>query len=72
MAKTNQPDSGGSQFFIVYQATPLPPDYTVFGHVSAAGVKAVQKVAAKGTDNAFGDGDGHPKDKVIITEVTTG
>jgi peptidyl-prolyl cis-trans isomerase B (cyclophilin B) len=72
MAKTNQPDSGGSQFFIVYQATPLPPDYTVFGHISAAGVKAVQKVAAEGTDNAFGDGDGHPKEKVTITKVTTG
>ncbi len=36
------------------------------------GVKAVQKVAAKGTDNAFGQGDGHPKTKVTITKVTTG
>ena len=72
MAKTAAPDSGGSQFFIVYRATPLPPDYTVFGQVSPAGVKAVRKVAAKGTDNAFGDGDGHPKEKVTITKVTTG
>jgi peptidyl-prolyl cis-trans isomerase B (cyclophilin B) len=72
MANTGQPDSGGSQFFIVYESTPLPPQYTVFGHVSTAGVKAVQRVAAKGTDNAFGDGDGHPKEKVTITKVTTG
>jgi peptidyl-prolyl cis-trans isomerase B (cyclophilin B) len=61
MANTGQPDSGGSQFFIVYQDTPLPPQYTVFGQVAPAGVKAVQKIAKQGTDNAFGQGDGHPK-----------
>jgi peptidyl-prolyl cis-trans isomerase B (cyclophilin B) len=72
MANTGQPNSGGSQFFIVYKHTPLPPNYAVFGHISAAGVKAVQKVAAKGTDNAFGQGDGHPQSKVTITGVTTG
>ena len=72
MANTGQPNSGGSQFFIVYEQTPLPPSYTVFGTISPAGVKAVQKVAAKGTDNAFGQGDGHPKEKVTITKVTTG
>jgi peptidyl-prolyl cis-trans isomerase B (cyclophilin B) len=72
MANTGQPDSGGSQFFVVYRQTPLPPHYTVFGHISPAGVKAVQKVAAKGTDNAFGQGDGHPTEKVTITKVTTG
>ncbi len=72
MANTGQPNSGGSQFFIVYKQTPLPPNYAVFGHISPAGVKIVQKVAAKGTDNAFGQGDGHPNTKVTITGVTTG
>jgi peptidyl-prolyl cis-trans isomerase B (cyclophilin B) len=72
MANTGQPNSGGSQFFIVYKDTPLPPDYTVFGHIDAAGVKDVQKVAAKGTDNANGQGDGHPTTPVTITKVTTG
>jgi peptidyl-prolyl cis-trans isomerase B (cyclophilin B) len=72
MANTGQPDSGGSQFFVVYRDTPLPPSYTVFGQVDAAGVKAVQHMAAKGTDNAFGDGDGHPKVPVTITGVTIG
>jgi peptidyl-prolyl cis-trans isomerase B (cyclophilin B) len=72
MAKTDQPDSGGSQFFIVYQDTPLPPDYTVFGQVDAAGVKAVQKVADQGTDNAYNPGDGHPKETVTFETVTVG
>lgn len=70
MANTGQPNSGGSQFFIVYKNTPLPPNYTVFGQVSPAGVKAVQKVAAQGTDNAYGQGDGHPKVPVTLQQVT--
>ena len=70
MANTGQPDTGGSQFFIVYRDTPLPPTYTVFGQVDAAGVKAVQKMAKQGTDNAFGQGDGHPKVAVTIDTVT--
>jgi peptidyl-prolyl cis-trans isomerase B (cyclophilin B) len=72
MAKTDQPDSGGSQFFIVYKKTPLPPDYTVFGQVDAAGVKAVRKVARQGTDDAFGQGDGHPKVTVTLDSVSAG
>ena len=72
MANTGQPDSGGSQFFIVYQDTPLPPQYTVFGKVSAPGVKLVQKAAKQGTDNAFGQGDGHPKVPVTLKQVTAG
>jgi peptidyl-prolyl cis-trans isomerase B (cyclophilin B) len=72
MANTGQPDSGGSQFFIVYQNTPLPPDYTVFGQVDPAGVKAVQKMAKQGTDDAYGDGDGHPKVTVTLESVTAG
>jgi peptidyl-prolyl cis-trans isomerase B (cyclophilin B) len=72
MANSAQPNTGGSQFFIVYQNTPLPPQYTVFGKLDAAGLKDVQKIARKGTDNAFGDGDGHPKVPVTITSVSVG
>ena len=72
MANTGQPNTGGSQFFIVYQNTPLPPTYTVFGELTPKGVQAVQKVAQKGTDNAYGQGDGHPKEPVTIDGVTIG
>jgi peptidyl-prolyl cis-trans isomerase B (cyclophilin B) len=72
MANTGQPNTGGSQFFIVYQSTPLPPQYTVFGQLDAAGIRDVQKVAEKGTDNAYGQGDGHPKEPVTIDGVTVG
>ncbi len=64
------PDTNGSQFFVVYGDTPLPPSYTVFGQIDDAGVKVVEKVAKKGTDDANGPGDGHPKTPVDITSVT--
>jgi peptidyl-prolyl cis-trans isomerase B (cyclophilin B) len=72
MANTGHPDSGGSQFFIIYRTTALPPQYTVFGQVDAAGLKAVRKVAKQGTDDAYGAGDGHPKVAVTLDTVTTG
>ena len=66
------PDTNGSQFFIVYGDSQLPPSYTVFGHVDDAAVATVEKVAKAGTDDAFGPGDGHPKTAVEITGVTQG
>ena len=62
------PDTNGSQFFVVYDASSLPPDYTVFGKLDEKSTKTVADLAAKGTDN--GAGDGAPKEKVTITEVT--
>jgi len=64
------PGTNGSQFFIVYADTQLPPAYTVFGTVDDAGVKVVEDVAAQGTDNANGPGDGAPKQAVDIESVT--
>ena len=69
MANTGQPDTGGSQFFIVYKNTSLPPQYTVFGTVTA-GLDVVQKVAAKGSNNANGTGDGKPILPITITSMT--
>jgi peptidyl-prolyl cis-trans isomerase B (cyclophilin B) len=70
MAKTPAPDSGGSQFFLVYGETPLPPDYTVFGTIDEAGLKVVQKIAEAGT--ASGTPDGPPKNEVRLDTVTIG
>lgn len=70
MANTGAPNSGGSQFFIVYGDTPLPPAYAVFGTVDDAGIAAVVKAAKAGTDNSNGPGDGHPKTPVQISKVT--
>ncbi len=61
------PSTNGSQFFLVYADTSLPPAYTVFGKLDAAGTKVVLDLAKKGT--ADGSGDGAPKQDVVITSV---
>ena len=74
MAKTNQPDSGGSQFFLVYGDSNIPPEYTVFGSIDDAGLAVVDKVARGGVDQSkpgLGDGSGPPKIPVKFTHVTT-
>jgi peptidyl-prolyl cis-trans isomerase B (cyclophilin B) len=65
------PDTNGSQFFIVYDDSPLPAAYTVFGHVDDDAVATVKQVANKGVDNANGQGDGHPNENVTIKSVST-
>lgn len=61
------PDTNGSQFFLVYQDSQLPPSYTPFGRITA-GLDVLRKVAAAGTAN--GTPDGAPKTPVTISTVT--
>jgi peptidyl-prolyl cis-trans isomerase B (cyclophilin B) len=68
MANAGSPDSGGSQFFLVYDDTQLPPDYTVFGEIDQSGVDVVRQIAANGT--ATGTPDGPPATEVRIESVT--
>lgn len=49
MAKTNAPDSGGSQFFLCFQPTPhLDGKHTVFGRV-IEGIEVLDKIEAAAT-----------------------
>lgn len=68
MANTGQPGSGGSQFFLVYKDTQLPPTYTPFGTMDAKGLKAVKEIAAAGAEG--GAPDGAPKKAVAVEKVT--
>ncbi len=69
MANTGQPDSNGSQFFLVYKNTPLPPSYTPFGTITQ-GLPILDAIAKAGSDNANAPGDGHPKENVVIDTIT--
>jgi peptidyl-prolyl cis-trans isomerase B (cyclophilin B) len=66
MAHSSQPDSNGSQFFMVYKDSQLPPDYTVFGKITK-GLDVLKKIAKGGSEPK---GDGRPKKKVEIQDVT--
>ncbi|MCF3135327.1 peptidylprolyl isomerase [Streptomyces olivochromogenes] len=68
MANTGQKHTGGSQFFLVYQDSQLPPTYTPFGTVDAAGMKVLKKIAAAGENT--GAGDGAPNATVVINKAT--
>jgi peptidyl-prolyl cis-trans isomerase B (cyclophilin B) len=61
------PGTNGSQFFLVYKDSALPPTYTVFGTVDAAGLATIDKIAAGGTVD--GNDDGKPALAVTITSV---
>src|SRR2546430_1306273 len=66
-ATPGQPHSGGSQFFIVYADSTLPPAYAVFGTIDAASLSVIDKIAAAGIGAASqGPGDGSPKNPVTI------
>ncbi|MFF1381082.1 peptidylprolyl isomerase [Streptomyces sp. NPDC058308] len=61
-------NSGGSQFFLVYQDSQLPPDYTPFGTISDSGMKVLKKIAAAGESS--GRGDGAPNATVVVDKAT--
>ena len=68
MANTSQPNTGGSQFFLVYKDTKLPPAYTPFGTMDDKGLKAVKDVARAGVEG--GGADGPPKKAVTVEKAT--
>jgi peptidyl-prolyl cis-trans isomerase B (cyclophilin B) len=72
MAKTSAPNSGGSQFFLVYADSTLPPEYTVFGKIGDDGLKTIDGIAKAGSDNANGQGDGKPLTAVTIKTAMAG
>jgi peptidyl-prolyl cis-trans isomerase B (cyclophilin B) len=70
MANTGAPDSNGSQFFLVYKNSSLPPDYTPFGKI-VSGLNILQTVAKGGYGKPLSaGGGGAPKEKVEIESVT--
>ncbi|WP_018549025.1 peptidylprolyl isomerase [Streptomyces sp. LaPpAH-108] len=68
MANTGQKHTGGSQFFLVYKDSPLPPSYTPFGTIDKAGLKVLDKIAKAG--ESTGQGDGAPNATVVIDKAT--
>ncbi|MEU8135707.1 peptidylprolyl isomerase [Streptodolium elevatio] len=61
------PGTNGSQFFLVYKDSQLPPQYTPFGTVTG-GMEVLEQVAADGVWD--GSGDGPPKALIVLDEVT--
>ncbi|MEV0669960.1 peptidylprolyl isomerase [Mycobacterium sp. NPDC050441] len=62
------PGTNGSQFFLVYEDSLLPPTYTVFGTVDQTGLATLDAIAAGGV--ADGSDDGKPATPVTIKSVS--
>lgn len=61
-------DTNGSQFFLNYEDSPLPPVYTYFGQISDEGLETLDAIAEAGVT---GDGgDGAPAEEVIIESAS--
>lgn len=60
------PDTNGSQFFIMHQDSPLPPNYTIFGKV-ISGLETVDKIAEAPTKPG-GEGSS-PVTPVIVRTI---
>ena len=61
------PGTNGSQFFLVYKDSMLPPNYTVFGKIDDTGLATLDKIAAAGV--AGGGQDGKPKLDVQVKSI---
>jgi hypothetical protein len=70
------PDTNGSQFFLNYDDSELPPNYTYFGTITEDGLKTLDKIAKAGVDtgnqgdNPGGQKDGKPAEEVKIKKAT--
>ena len=60
------PGTNGSQFFIVYNKSPLPANYSIWGHVTS-GLDVVDRIAAAGVQG--GSTDGKPNANVVIEQA---
>jgi peptidyl-prolyl cis-trans isomerase B (cyclophilin B) len=61
------PGTNGSQFFLVYKDSQLPPGYTVFGKIDDTGLATLDKIAAAGVQG--GGQDGKPATPVTVKSI---
>lgn len=67
------PDTNGSQFFIVYRDSLLPPTYTAFGTVDETGLAVVDRIAKAGIKaGSSTPDDGAPRAPVTVESVRLG
>ena len=61
------PGTNGSQFFLVYRDSQLPPNYTVFGTIDETGLATLDKIAEAGVTG--GGQDGKPTLDVQVKSI---
>ena len=64
------PDTNGSQFFLVYDDSSLPPQYTPFGRLTEEGLATLDAIAEAGAQQPDETGNTAPVTPVQIEDVT--
>lgn len=62
------PNTNGSQFFLVYEDSPLPPNYSVWGQITS-GLERLDAIAKAGVSG--GTTDGAPLQEVVISAASS-
>ncbi len=62
------PNTNGSQFFIMHEDYPLPPNYVIFGKVHE-GMKVVDTIAAAPVDRSITGEVSQPQQPVTVTSI---
>lgn len=72
MAKSQAPNSAGSQFFLVYEDSTLPPNYSVMGTIDEAGLEVLDEIADAGvkSDDPSSPDNQVPEEPVTIEKMT--
>ena len=66
MANSGRPSTNGGQFFLVYEDTTLPPNYTIWGQITS-GMEILDFIAAGGVRR--GGTDGMPVRALVIEKI---
>jgi cyclophilin family peptidyl-prolyl cis-trans isomerase len=69
MANTGQPNSTGSQLFLIFADSQLSPSYSIVGTVTA-GMDVLEKIGAAGDDGSFDPSPGGGKPVLGVTIAT--
>ncbi|MEJ5919754.1 peptidylprolyl isomerase [Corynebacterium sp. H78] len=69
MANPGDPDANGSQFFLNWADSNLPPQYVVLGSMSSEGTNVAEKIAGNGIEGTEGMTDGKPFKEVRIEKA---
>jgi peptidyl-prolyl cis-trans isomerase B (cyclophilin B) len=72
MANSGGGGTTGSQFFLCFTDTQLPPQYTAVGTVDEAGLAVLDEIAKAGNDGSFepSPGGGKPKTPVEVQTIS--
>jgi cyclophilin family peptidyl-prolyl cis-trans isomerase len=62
------PNTNGSQFFLMHQSRPLPPNYTIFGRVTR-GLDVLDAIASVPVGASRGGEQSSPREEVKINSV---